>query len=176
MLCRTGLVALAAAAALACAAVSSAQTAPDGSGGQFATGALKPVGGGNNPACRAARRYVELSDTGQYDKIGTLFADNAIYFGPNEEAMLGAGKIGAFYTVFLSHAKPHVQVASLVPAGPHDCFIELQGTTANFVQKTPGAIDRFTTDETGKVSRLYIYFRPDTARALGPAAAPALGK
>jgi hypothetical protein len=169
-------VALAATAVLACNIASSAQTVQDGPDGRFAAGALRPTGGDSNPACRAAARYVELSDTGQYDKVGTLFATNATYFGPNDEVMEGAAKIGAFYTVFLSNAKPHVQMASMVPAGPHDCFIELQGTTANYLQKTPGAIDRFTTDETGKVSRLYIYFRPGTVRALGPAAAPALGK
>ncbi len=176
MLKSTGLVALAAAATLTCTVAASAQTAADGPDVRFATGALRPAGSDSNPACRAARRYVELTDTGQYDKVGTLFADDAIYFGPNEEAMQGAAKIGAFYTIFLSHAKPHVQMASLVPAGPHDCFIELQGVTANFLQKTPGAIDRFTTGKSGKVIRLYIYFRPDTVRALGPAAAPALGK
>ena len=90
----------------------------------------RPAGSDSNLACRAARRYVELTDSGQYDKVGTLFANDAIYFGPNEEAMQGAAKIGAFYTIFLSHAKPHVQMASMVPAGPHDCFIELQGTTS----------------------------------------------
>jgi hypothetical protein len=176
MMKSTSLVALAAATILTCTVVASAQTAANGPGTLFAPGALRPTGGDSNLACRAARRYVELTDSGQYDKVGTLFADDAIYFGPNEEAMQGAAKIGAFYTIFLSHAKPHVQMASLVPAGPHDCFIELQGMTANFLQKTPGAIDRFTTDKSGKVTRLYIYFRPDTVRALGPAAAPALGK
>ncbi len=153
-----------------------AQTAPNGSDARFIAGALRPAGGDSNAACRAAQRYVELSDTGQYDKVGTLFADDATYFGPNEEVMQGGAKIGAFYAVFLANAKPNVQMASMVPAGPHDCFIELQGTSANHVQKTPGAIDRFTTNDAGKVSRLYIWFRPDTARALGPAAAPALGK
>jgi hypothetical protein len=172
----TGLATLAVMAILACGIAASAQTAADGPDARFAAGGLRPAGSDSNPACRAAKRYVELTDTGQYDKVGTLFADDAIYFGPNEEAMQGATKIGAFYTIFLSHAKPHVQMASLVPAGPHDCFIELQGLTAGFLQKTPGAIDRFTADNSGKVTRLYIYFRPDTVRALGPAAAPALGK
>jgi hypothetical protein len=172
----TGLAMLAALAMLTCGIAASAQTSAEGPDARFAAAALRPAGSDSNSACRAAKRYVELSDTGQYDKVGTLFADDAIYFGPNEEALRGAAKIGAFYTMFLSHAKPHVQMASLVPAGPHDCFIELQGLTAGFLQKTPGAIDRFTTDKSGKVTRLYIYFRPDTVRALGPAAAPALGK
>jgi hypothetical protein len=175
MMYRAGFVVLAVASIVGFNMAASGQTAPDGRHALFAAGALLPTGT-PIPLVVPPHATSSSANAGHYDQIGTLFANDAIYFGPNEKPLQGATKIGKFYEVFLSHAKPRVRMASLVPAGPRDCFIELQGTTANFVQKTPGAIDHFTTDDAGKVTRLYIYFRPDTMRALGPAAAPALAK
>lgn len=147
-----------------------AQTAPNESARLFVTGALRPPGADRNPACHVAREYVEFTNAGQPDKIGQLFADNAIYFGAREDAVEGAEKIRTFYAGLLSRAKPHIQITSLVPAGPHDCYLGLQGTTVNSGQKPLAAIDQFTLDAVGKISRLYTYYRPETFKALNAAA------
>ena len=142
----------------------------------FAPDALVPRGAERNLACKAAERYSDLISNRHYDQIGSIFARDSVYYGPNDDPIRGPEKIGTFYRIFLGNAKPHTRIASLIPAGPHDCLMELIGISAGYVQLTPGAIDRFTSDDAGKVTRLYIYFRPKVAQALGPAAAPALAR
>jgi hypothetical protein len=142
----------------------------------FVARALEPAGARQNLACQAAMRYSALIEQSRYDEVGSLFAEDAIYAGPNDEPMHGAKRIGAFYKIFLTNAKPRSKIATLVPAGSHDCYMELLGTSNGYTMPAPGALDRFTTNDAGKVTRLSIFFRPKTAQALMSAAAPALDK
>jgi hypothetical protein len=142
----------------------------------FVKGALEPAGARQNSACRAGMLYSKLIEEKNYDAVGGIFADDAVYSGPNDEPMKGAKRIGAFYKVFLTNAKPRSKIATLVPAGSHDCYMELLGTSNGYAMPAPGALDRFTTDDAGKVIKLTIFFRPRTAQALMSAAAPALDK
>lgn len=151
-------------------------TSPGNRAALFAPDALVPRGAERNLACKAGERYSDLISNRHYDRIGSIFARDSVYYGPNDDPIRGPEKIGTFYRIFLGNAKPRTRIASLIPAGPHDCVMELIGISAGYVQVTPGAIDRFTTDDAGKVTRLYIYFRPKAAQALGPAAAPALAR
>ncbi len=137
----------------------------------FTKNAVIVDGADRNPACLAAKRYRDLIAEGKYDQIGSLFSDNALYMGPADEQVRGAGKIGAFYKTFMALHKATSYVASLVPAGGHDCYMEMQGTTDT---DSPAVVDRFTTDKAGKVVRLVVYFRPSRAKALEAAADEAL--
>jgi hypothetical protein len=153
--------------------VAAAQPAPSKDNPDFTKGALVAAGADRNQACRAAKRYRDLISAGQYDQIGSLFSENALYLGPADEPILGADKIGAFYKAFMANHKATSYVASLAPAGARDCYMEMQGTTDT---DSPAVVDRFTTDKAGKVIRLCVYFRPSRAKVLGEAAAAALGK
>jgi hypothetical protein len=142
----------------------------------FIKGALEPAGDRQNLACRAGMLYSKLIEEKKYDAVGGIFADDAIYAGPNDDPMKGAKRIGEFYKIFLTNAKPRSKIATLVPAGSHDCYMELIGTSNGYTMPSPGALDRFTTDDSGKVTQLTIFFRPRTAQGLMSAAAPALDK
>jgi hypothetical protein len=144
--------------------------------GLFIKGALEPPGARQSLACRAAMRYTELIEQHRYDAVGGIFAPDASYSGPNDTPIIGAKAIGEFYKIFLGNAKPRTKIATLVPAGSHDCYMELLGTSNGYTMPAPGAIDRFTTDDAGKVTKLSIFFRPKTAQGLMSAAAPALPK
>jgi hypothetical protein len=140
----------------------------------FIKGAMVTPGAKKNTACIAGEKYVAWSDNGHYELIGSLFTNDASFSGPNNEEMIGGAKIGEFYKLFLTKAKPNTRIASMVSAGKHDCYLELIGTSNGYTQKTPGALDKFTTNTAGKAVKLYIWFRPENARALMTAAAPAL--
>jgi len=139
----------------------------------FTKGAAVAAGWEQNPACRAAKRYRDLIAAGQYDQIGGLFAENALYLGPAEEPIHGAEQIGTFYRKFMALHKPTSIIASLVPVGDHDCYMEMQATADT---DSPAVIDRFTTDKAGKVIRLCVYSRPGRAKILGAAAAAAMAQ
>jgi hypothetical protein len=142
----------------------------------FIKGALEPPGARLNPACRAAMRYTELIEQHRYDAVGGIFAADASYSGPNDDPIRGAKAIGDFYKIFLGNAKPQTKIATLVPAGQHDCYMELLGSSNGYTMPEPGALDRFTTNAAGQVTKLSIFFRPKTAQGLMSAAAPALPK
>jgi hypothetical protein len=155
--------------------VLAAQPSPASSqeGVVFTKGAALAAGWEQNPACRAAKRYRDLLAAGQYDQVGGLFAQDALYLGPGEEPIHGAERIGTFYKKFMALHKPTSFIGSLVPVGDHDCYMELQATADT---DSPAVIDRFTTDKAGKVIRLCVYSRPGRAKILGAAAAAAMAQ
>lgn len=138
---------------------------------EYVKGALIPAAALRHPACQAAKRYSDLITAGHYDQIGSLFSKDALYLGPVDQPIRGSDKIGAFYVAFMAGHKAQSHIASLAPVGRHDCYMEMQGSLDT---DSPAVIDRFTTDSSGKVVRLCIYFRPDRAKALLPSATSAL--
>ena len=91
-------------------------------GALFAPDALLPRGAERNLACKAAERYSDLISNRHYDQIGSIFARDSAYHGPNDDPIRGPEKIGAFYRIFPGNAKPRTRIASLIPAGQHDCL------------------------------------------------------
>ncbi len=148
-----------------------ARPAADGDGQEYVKDALIPAAALRHPACQAAKRYSDLITAGHYDLIGGLFSKDALYLGPVDQPIRGNDRIGAFYVAFMAGHKAQSHIASLAPAGRHDCYMEMQGSLDT---DSPAVIDRFTTDDSGKVVRLCIYFRPDRAKALLPSATSAL--
>src|ERR1700724_3641318 len=50
--------------------------------------------------CDVPKEYIRLINTGQYDAIGSLFAGDAVYMGPDGKTRHGAKEIGQFYDAF----------------------------------------------------------------------------
>lgn len=117
--------------------------------------------------CSAPREYVKLINDGKYDSLGSLFADDAVYMGPDGKTRHGSKNIGAFYASFLPKLKPHLQASRFFEQG-NECMMELENKNSRTGEFTPTAVDHFTIDSAGKISRFIVYLRPgsEMTRAL----------
>ncbi|MBV8360684.1 MAG: nuclear transport factor 2 family protein [Deltaproteobacteria bacterium] len=118
-------------------------------------------------ACGAPHQYVKLINDGKYDSVGSLFADDALYMGPDGKTRHGSRDIGAFYSRFLPKLKPHLQASRFFEQG-NECMMELENKTHRTGEFMPAAVDHFTVDSAGKISTFIVYLRPgsETTRAL----------
>jgi hypothetical protein len=121
--------------------------------------------------CHVPREYIRLINSGEYDKVGGLFSDDAVYMGPDGKTRHGAKEIGAFYKKMLSLLRPKVTGLSFLENG-NECIMELgevDSSGGNNVKiwptgslPHPGAIDIFTINSQGKASKFLVYLRPGT--------------
>jgi SnoaL-like domain len=120
--------------------------------------------------CHVSREYVRLINSGQYDKIGRLFSDDAVYMGPDGRTRHGAEDIGAFYKSMLSLLRPKVTSLSFLQNG-NQCIMELGEVNSSGDNVKiwpigsvphPAAIDIFTINSRGKASKFLVYLRPGT--------------
>jgi predicted SnoaL-like aldol condensation-catalyzing enzyme len=110
-------------------------------------------------ACSAPHKYVELINSGKYDSVGSLFADDAVYMGPDGKTRDGSKDIGAFYSGFLPRLKPQLRASKFFEQG-NECMMELENKNNRTGEFTPTAVDHFTIDSGGKISRFIVYLRP----------------
>ena len=115
-----------------------------------------PAAGG---ACSAPHKYVKLINDGKYDSVGSLFADDAVYMGPDGKTRHGSKNIGAFYASFLPRLKPQLQASRFFEQG-NECMMELENKNSRTGEFTPTAVDHFTVDSAGKISSFIVYLRP----------------
>ena len=121
--------------------------------------------------CHVSREYIRLIDSGEYDKVGGLFSDDAVYMGPDGKTRHGAKEIGAFYKRMLSLLRPKITALSFLENG-NECIMELGGLDSSGGDNVkiwptgsvphPGAIDIFTINSQGKASQFLVYLRPGT--------------
>lgn len=102
-----------------------------------------------------ADRYVELVNSGAYDKLVTLFADGAVFYAPGNRELHGRDEITAFYEQFLPSITPTVRIATFVEQDDV-CIYELEARIEGQSEFTLGAIDHATLDA-GKVIRFAVY-------------------
>ena len=122
-----------------------------------------------NSPCHVPREYIRLIDSGEYDKVGGLFSDDAVYMGPDGKTHHGAKEIGAFYKRMLSLLRPKIMGLSFLENG-NECVMELGEISSSDGKNVkiwptgslpnPGAIDIFTIDSQGKASKFLVYLRP----------------
>jgi predicted RNA binding protein YcfA (HicA-like mRNA interferase family) len=82
----------------------------------------------SNPAehaCDAAEEYVKLINNSKYDSVGGVFADDAVYMGPDGKTRHGSKEIGAFYSRFLPIFKPQLRASRFFAQG-NECMMELE--------------------------------------------------
>jgi hypothetical protein len=117
------------------------------------------VTSGGGGACSAPHQYVEVINDGKYDSVGSLFADDAVYMGPDGKTRHGSKDIGAFYSRFLPRLKPQLRASRFFEQG-NECMMELENKSNRTGEFTPTAVDHFTVDSSGKISRFIVYLRP----------------
>jgi hypothetical protein len=108
--------------------------------------------------CQVAKQYVSLINKGQYSGLGGLFADNAVYQGPDGKTRHGSKEIGEFYVKMLTRLRPHMKPASFIEQGS-ECVMELENKDSK-ERYVLTAIDHFTVDPNGKATHFVVYFRP----------------
>jgi hypothetical protein len=138
------------------AAICSAQATPAGTEGNQSGSA------GAKGACDAAREYVNVISAGNYDAVGGLFADDAIYMGPDGKTRHGSKEIGEFYKKFLNAYKPQIKAANFIQQD-NDCILELENKSKKSGEYALVAIDHFTIDSQGKVAKFVVYLRPGSS-------------
>jgi hypothetical protein len=121
-------------------------------------------------ACSTPHQYVELINDGKYNSVGSLFAEDAVYMGPDGKTRHGSKEIGAFYSGFLPKLKPQLRASKFFAQG-NECMMELENKSSRTGEFTPAAVDHFTVDSTGKITSFIVYLRPgsETLRALSSA-------
>ena len=141
---------------LAAPAIARAQTAPAAAETNQAGDAAA------KGACDVSREYVKVISAGNYDAVGGLFADDAVYMGPDGKTRHGSKEIGEFYKQFLGAYKPQIRAVSFIQQD-RDCIMELENKSKKSGEYVLTAIDHFTVDSQGKVAKFIVYVRPGNA-------------
>jgi SnoaL-like domain len=110
-------------------------------------------------ACETPREYVKLINSDRYDAIGDLFADDAVYMGPDGTTRKGTKEIGEFYQKFLAPMRLQLKAVSYIQEG-NDCLVELENKDKKSGRYVLISIDHFIIDPQGKVSKFIVYVRP----------------
>jgi len=110
-------------------------------------------------SCSTPRQYVELINDGKYNAVGSLFAGDALYMGPDGRTRHGAKEIGAFYSRFLPKLKPQLRASKFFEQG-NECMMELENKSSQSGEFSPVAVDHFVIDSAGKISSFTVYLRP----------------
>lgn len=123
-------------------------------------------------ACDVAVQYVDCIQSGRYDDLGELWAEDALFHAPHGKVFKGRKAIGAFYSEFLRKITPIIQgVRYVCDEKQRVCVMELesrmrrnkegQWVTDPEAPWTLSAIDRFTVNEEGKIQHMIAYTAPD---------------
>lgn len=120
-----------------------------------------------------AEKYVALTRAGQYDELGSLWAEDAVFNCPNGEIIRGRKDIGEFYSKFLRTITPDIRAARFADdeaAGV--CVMELESRMSRDAEGhwktdpkadyTLSAIDRFTVNSDGLITHMIVYLAPDS--------------
>jgi hypothetical protein len=113
------------------------------------------------PACRAAKRYIDLAIAGRFQEIADLFADKVDYLGPDAVALSDREDIRKGYIAIgeaeKKAGKPHgPRLERLVPLNDNECFMEFERFDYAAAAYRLYAVDHFIVGPDGKV----VWFRP----------------
>ena len=123
-----------------------------------------PGESGASSPCSVPHEYVRLINDGKYESVGQLFANDAVYEGPDGKTRHGAKAIGAFYSSFLPRLKPELHASRFFEQG-NECMMELENKSSQTDSFRPTAVDHFTIDSAGRISRFIVYLRPGSETA-----------
>jgi pimeloyl-ACP methyl ester carboxylesterase len=90
--------------------------------------------------------------------LGGLFAEDAVYQGPDGKTRHGSKEIGEFYVKMLAKLRPQMKTASFIEQGS-ECVMELENKDSKG-RYVLTAVDHFTVDQNGKATHFVVYFRP----------------
>ena len=135
-------------------------------------------------ACDTARKYAHLVQSQHYDQIAALFAPDGVWFTPVGKVMRGREEINHFAQHFQGGARASFRADNYCDDG-RVCVMEVSvkvrvdakgkvvigadGAAAMIPQGSPEAgvfvrraIDHFTVDAKGQITRMAVYNAPTT--------------
>lgn len=137
-----------------------AQTLAQAGGSAAAPAAPRPpVSAG---PCGPPHEYIRLISAGQYDSVGGLFSGDAVYMGPDGKTRHGSKAVGAFYSEFLPKLKPMLMASIYMQQG-NECMMELENKDSKTGEYMAAAVDHFTVNADGKISKFVVFLRPGSA-------------
>lgn len=112
-------------------------------------------------SCEVAKKYVDITNAGNYDQLGSLFSKDAVFMTPTGITLYGSEDIGAFYGSKINDLKPDLVAISYISDGP-SCVMELVAATTldNYAEFRLSAIDHFKVNAEGLIEHLIVYLRP----------------
>lgn len=130
-----------------------------------------PALAASKKACDVAREYIRLTDEGQYDRIGDLWAEDAVFYAPTGAVIRGKTAIRQFYSGFLRKITPVNRIGSLTyDPKTNFCAMEIQtrvikGSKGEWVPNASGdfhttVIDLFSVNKSGKVQSMKVFLAP----------------
>jgi hypothetical protein len=113
------------------------------------------------PACEAAYRYVVLVNLRRYAEIGSLFAGEVDYIGPDGRPLHRGADVGALYARLGPVHQDVLQgrIYSLIPIGQRECILEFGTPNPETHEFQLAAVDHFFVGRDGKVTRFLAYFQ-----------------
>lgn len=113
------------------------------------------------PACDAARRYVELVNSGDAAAVSALYADDAFILEPMRRTIRGRMEIDEFYATRLAQMRPQLIAVSFL-GNESECMVELANRTeiGGRQRHVLVSIDHFILGANGKVANMVAFVRP----------------
>jgi hypothetical protein len=112
------------------------------------------------PACKAAKRYMEIIEARDLAGIRDLFAENAEYTGPDGTTVNELDKIVASYERGLKNSNTaswHFRIANLLPFEKNGCLLEFATSFDQPNQFVLSAVDHIEVNAQGKVTKFLPY-------------------
>ena len=114
-------------------------------------------------ACMAAKRYLELVNSGRYGEMADLFTPDAVVLepmrGPSGGAARGRAEIDAFYSRRIGGMRPHVIGVAFVGTRG-DCMLENAAKVPPSTRYSLSSINHFAVNRQGKITRMVAFARP----------------
>ena len=111
-------------------------------------------------ACKVAKLYVDLVNSGQFAKLADLFEGDAVLLDQLGKDARGHDQINAYFLA-IGQLTPKV-VAVCYVGDDVDCVVELatQITLQGQLRYALTSVDHFTLGDGGKIARLVAFGRP----------------
>jgi hypothetical protein len=123
-------------------------------------------------ACAGPRKYVEYIQQGKFDRISTLFAEDAVIYTPVGAIIRGTQAIDQFYKTVVATTPLAIEARAFV-SGKDDCFFEIWSHSSPNAQGkylpdpagelVRAAVDHFTVNNKGLVMQMAAFPAPNVS-------------
>jgi hypothetical protein len=122
------------------------------------------------PGCQVAQQYIDLIDSGQYDRVADLYSDDAVVMPPIKSMRaVGHKQIDDFYRNVVGKVRPHM-IAVSYASTPGECF-QIEAVNRSIDGKTRYSmvtVDHFMINSAGKITQMAAFSRPSSEVKLPP--------
>lgn len=116
-----------------------------------------PPDNGSQPSCKNPRKYIELLNAERYSEISSLYAENAVHYGPDGFTRRGRKALHDFYLKPF-HKNHTVYVTSAMQDG-RNCILTLAAGAPGSAVALRG-VDLFKVNEQGEIESFIVFVSP----------------